>query len=249
MKLLSILILSFPLIPISASVCQESNIENVATVSDPVQNRLFWMSTGNTVPKGKFWGSMYTFYLVQGGYAFTDYFHLNLTIPLPIWGSSVLGTGAKFQFYKSDDLVRGIAIGADWFIADKLFSSSSSMKENFYGNISFTLGTNSTKLHFNVTQFFQEETEYSNSHSWAQIGFETNVSSTQKGGAKIIAEGMIPQTYGERFELSLFLIGVRAYRSNFVGEFAFVFTRFHFFSERDKFEIIQFPFIGLTYSF
>ncbi|MDP2207170.1 MAG: hypothetical protein Q8K98_00155 [Bacteroidota bacterium] len=248
MKLLLIVILSFFLIPKSTSLGQEINVENAINVSDPVQNRLFWMSTGNTIPEGKFWGSMYTFFLIQGGYAITDYFHLNLTTNLPIWGSSFLGTGAKFQIYKGDDFVRGVAIGADWFIANKLFSSGY-MGENFYGNLSLSLGTDYTKLHFNITQFFQKETEYSRSHSWAQVGFETIISSKDKGGVKFIAEGMVPQTYDERFELSLFLIGVRAYRSNFVSELAFVFTRFSFFRERDKFEIIKFPYIGLTYSF
>lgn len=248
MKLFSIVIFSFFLIPTSASIGKEINIDNTIAVSDPVQNRLFWMSTGNTVPKGKFWASMYTFYLIQGGYAITDYFHLNLTKQAPIWGSSVLGTGAKFQIYKGDDLVRGVAIGADWFLANKLFSSDYT-GENFFGNVSFTLGTDNTKLHLNVTQFFQEETQYSRSHSWAQVGFETIISSTQKGGAKFIAEGTMPQTSDERFELSLFLLGVRAYRNSFVTELAFVFTRFSFFSERDKFEIIKFPYIGLTYSF
>ncbi len=248
MKLLLIVILSFFLVPMYSSVGKEIIVEKTMTVSDPVQNRLFWMSTGNIVPKGKFWGSMYTFFLIQGGYAITDYFHINLTTNLPIWGSSFLGTGAKFQIYKSNDLVRGVAIGADWFIANKLFSSGY-MGKNFYGNLSVSLGTDYTKLHFNITQFFQKETEYSNSHSWAQVGFETIVSSKEKGGVKFIAEGMIPQTYDERFELSLFLIGVRAYRSNFVSELAFVFTRFSFFRERDKFEIIKFPYIGLTYSF
>ncbi len=249
MKLVSIVILSFCLIPISLSVGQEVNAENAITVSDPIHNRLFWMSTGNTVPKGKFWGSSYTFFLIQGGYAITDYFHFNLTTQLPIWGNTFLGTGVKFQIYKSDELVRGIAIGADWFIANKLFSPNTNPRENFYGNISFSLGSDYTKLHLNVTQFFRNETEYSDSHYWGQVGFETIISSKEKGGIKFITEGIIPQNYDEGFELSLFLMGVRTYRNNFVAELAFVFTRFSLFSVRDNFEIIQFPYIGLTYSF
>ncbi len=80
-----------------------------------------------------------------------------------------------------------------------------------------------TKLHLNITQYFQKESEYSKSQSWERIGFATIISSKEKGSGDFITEGITPQTYRERFELPLSLIGVRAYRSNFIGELAFVF--------------------------
>jgi hypothetical protein len=74
---------------------EDEPTEQHTTYTDPIENRLFWMSTANTLEKASFWVSLHTFYLIQGGYAPTDFLHFNITTALPIWNYGFFGVGGK----------------------------------------------------------------------------------------------------------------------------------------------------------
>ncbi len=203
MKLaLRLLIVSIAVLTTETSNGQEIDSTEVSLskeIYDPAQNRLFMMSTGRTMPEGKFSIGDFEIFLLQAGYAPTKYLHFNASYVLPIGGSKSIywSLGTKVQVLNRSGNFYGLSVGADIGFFDELLGFSSTYKSQLISvNAAASFGNEHQRGHVNIAQLFPVTKNSSSSNSFPtflQFGTDVNLHRNQSGGGnKLIAEMLVP---------------------------------------------------------
>jgi len=228
--------------------------ENFSSPSDPVQNRLFWMSTGKTMPKGKFSVMDAEVFLLQLGYAPTNFAHLNFSWELPLFGidNTYWSIGSKFQLIPTSGIFQGLAVGADVGFFSRIFeiSSTSESKRLFSVNIAASFGNYFAKAHISVSQL-----QFSSSQStiliptYLQLGTDIQFIRNDDGsGAKFIAETFFSRGKTD-LTLNTLIIGIRFFGKGSAGEFGWPFSTINFFSSSSTLQPWSVPYASITLFF
>ena len=207
--------------------------ENTFSTIDPVRNRLFWMSTGQTMPQKKFSVGSYEVFLAQAGYGATEFLQFNFSWVLPIFGTSdtYWSVGTKLRLLPASGFFQGVAAGADFGFFSRIFDiSSTSPSEHLTSvNIAGSVGTEVFKCHVSVAQL-----QFSSTQSevpiptFVQVGTELQLSrNPEGGGVKFVAETLFPRTHQD-LELSTVVLGLRFFGPGSAGEFAWPLSRIGF---------------------
>lgn len=214
-------------------------------IIDPAQNRLFMMSTGRTMPPEKFSIADFEVFLLQLGYAPTDFIHFNASYIIPIGGgnSPYWSLGTKVQVIQPAGAFQGLAIGGDIGFFEVLFEFSSTTRtENLVSlNAAMSIGNETAKIHFNIAHFVNGKSSSSSSvgfPSYSQIGADVRLSNT----LKFIVEATLPSSQNG-LNGSLILAGFRAMGKKFAGDFAWGFFK----ATSTTFTPSGYPFVSLNF--
>lgn len=199
---------------------------------EPARNRLFTMSTGRTMPTGRFSIASFEIFLLQIGYAPLDFFQLNLSYLTPVSRGSQTywSVGTKFQVLKPSGVFRGVAIGADLGFFEQVSyiapasSYSSSIPPLVNVNMAVSVGGEIAKMHVSVGQL-QWSADYGKVQvpSYIQFGFDASLSRpSATTGLKLIGELTMTQRVGT-LNAAFMVIGLRGYSTHFTGDFGWPF--------------------------
>lgn len=192
----------------------EGNDLPLPEMNDLAQNRLFTMSTGQTMPAGKFSIADFEIFLLQGGYAPTDFLHFNLSYLTTFGGESAYwSVGTKLQVLTPTGMFKGLAIGADFGFFDELFGISSRYDKRIVSfNAAISVGGAAGAVHVNVAYLFSpaSSVERTPFPTYVQVGTEVTVQRHANGGG-IKLMGEILSAFSERgISGNVAIIGLRA---------------------------------------
>ncbi|MBX2989578.1 MAG: hypothetical protein KF749_00270 [Bacteroidetes bacterium] len=192
----------------------EADTSSLREVYDPGQNRLFAMSTGRTMPEGKVSIGDFMLFLLQAGYAPADFIHFNLSYLTTFTRSSARywSVGTKVQILKTNGVVKGIAIGADFGFFDELFGVASRYDERVVSfNIAASVGGTFGGVHLNMAYLASPASGYGRAPfpTYIQIGTDMILSRYESGGGlKLMGE--ILTTPGNRgISGNVAIVGIR----------------------------------------
>jgi len=224
------------------------------TVTDPAQNRLFWMSTGKTMPKGKFSISDFEVFLLQLGYAPTDNFHLNFSYLVPfinISSETYWSFGAKLQLFSPQGYFQGLSIGSDVGFFSKLFKINENNNTPHIVTLttSVSAGNEDLKLHINAIQLFSKwDKSKQEIPTFLQLGSDLLVLKNSEGGAKIIVETFFTRS-NKGIYLSTIVPGIRFFGKKSAGEFAWPISMNLFGHTKDRFIPWTTPYASISLFF
>ena len=220
------------------STCCQKNEQ--FTISDPARNRLFVMSTGQIIPRGKFAISDYEIIVLGLGYAPTDFLQFNFVM-FPPWFLLSRGgdeafwiAGTKVQLIPPSNLFQGVSLGVDYIYnslapntgahpAGDIFTGSSTAERWISANVAGSIGTQSVKGHVNFAHIWRTQTETT---SYVQVGAEFCFSSvTNNEGSKVMAETWFASDGNESIQLSTLILGVRKFSDDLTIEIGWPFYR------------------------
>lgn len=182
-------------------------------IIDPAQNRLFMMSTGRTMPVQKVSIGDFEIFLLQLGYAPTDYLHFNFSYFLPIGGESIYWSfGTKVQVAKPSGNFQGFSIGADVGFFDELFKVSSNYRTRLVSlNAAVSGGNEDLKAHLNLAHLVPlgNTSETSGFPTYLQLGTDIKLHKNASGGGmKFIFEMLLPFSKGG-ISGNILIVGMR----------------------------------------
>ncbi len=238
-----------------ATYSQETRVSEGAIPSDtpePARNRLFIMSTGQTMPAGRFSFADFEIFLLQLGYAPTDFLHLNLSYLIPVsrGANTYWSIGTKVEVLQPSGLFQGLAIGADFgFFGNVDYitpasSYASSAPRLVNVNASVSVGDENVKMHASVAQL-QWRSDYGKVQvpSYVQIGADALVhKQSASAGLKLMGELMFTQ-HARSLNPAFMILGLRTYSAKFTGDFGWPFG----FGDSGYFVPAQIPFFSFTF--
>ena len=193
--------------------------EVYSTVTDPVQNRLFWMSTGRVSEPYRFSLGTFELFVLQAGYTPTKYFQLNLSGTFRYWS-----VGTKLQLLESVGNFRGLAIGADFGFSPKSADMFITRDNIQVYTLSASFGTDNFQQHISVMQTYQSLRirDHNSYPSYISLGLSYQPEQRTKWKTKLMAEGWIFNNNIEKqLEVGGIVAGLRSFGGNFVWEIAF----------------------------
>lgn len=156
-------------------------------VEDPAKNRLFVMSTGQTIPAGKVSLGSFEIFLLQAGYAPTEFLHFNLSY-LTFFGSGASrywSVGSKVRILSPSGAFRGLSLGADVGFFNELFVVSSNGDSKLLSvNVAASLGSERFGVHGSIA-YLKPLSSYSSESDFPaffQIGVDGLIRQYDNGG-------------------------------------------------------------------
>lgn len=213
--------------------------EVYSTVTDPAQNRLFWMSTGRTMPEGRVSLASFELFLLQFGYAPSEYFQMNLSYLLPFFGVYYGSVGTKIQIISPKGYFQGLSVGCDLGFYNV-----------FAMNAAGSFGTEYLKAHLSIMRLTFFQSGDNNNTTWFSAGIDyILIKGENNDGAKIILETFMPQ-HERGYQIHTILLGIRAYTSNSAFDLTLPFSRSEFFYDEyfdNRFHAWKFPYFSYMF--
>ena len=229
---------------------------NTVSFNDPAQNRLFWMSTGQTMPDGKFSITSFEIFSLQFGYSPIKNLQLNFSTyvyPILFDENTYWSMGTKIQLLPPKRNFYGLSIGVDVGFIDKIGRISSSLEKSIHSlNIATSFGTERFLTHVSASQlqFLSKNRREVPIPTFIQIGTEISLKKTNEGkGSKLIAESFFTPNDERKISFSTFIVGFRFYSQSTVAEIALPFSTFGFFNSATTNPRFIFPWGSLTFIF
>ena len=195
--------------------------EMYSTVTDPAQNRLFWMSTGRVSEPYRFSVGTFELFVLQAGYTPTKFFQLNLSGTFGYWS-----VGTKLQLLESARYFRGLAIGADFGFSPKSADLLITRDNIQVYTLSASFGTDNFQQHISVMQTYQplRIRDHNPYPSYLSFGLSYQSEKATKWKIKFMVEGWIVNNdIKKQLEVGGIVAGLRSFGGNFVWEIALFF--------------------------
>lgn len=228
------------------SLCQEIQPNGS---NDPALSRLFWMSTGETMPEETFSIGCHEVFLFVAGYAPAQSLDIHAAfIPVFLFFArsepgeeAFWSIGSKYNLHRSTSLLRSVGVGLDIMNlgmidgtdiepAGEAFSrsaKSSWTKPDLVSvNLALSLGIAHLMGHTNLVHVWSLGSPSTpQSETYVQVGGEFTLSSRDDRGMKLIAETTISRDIVDGYGVSLLLAGFRIFTTGAAVELAWPFAR------------------------
>lgn len=207
------------------------------------------------MPDGRFSLSNFEIFLMQIGYAPTDYLHLNFSYLLPVWGfdsdHGYWSVGGKFQLLSPRGYFQGFSIGSDAGFFSKIFEINK--KNNDPDIVTFTAsvsaGGKDITIHASAIQIL---TNWNDSKgdipTFLQLGSSLLMAEKGDIGTKIIIETFFARSY-DGIYLHTILPGIRFFGKNIAGEIAIPCSKSLFGRTTDYLRIWHIPYFSTSIFF